>query len=203
MFFFKKKNNISVLFCSVLQFVLFALPLLDTFVKAREAVPKFIEDSHHETDTEQRQIGGLRDRKRIRPPRLSSSESSEDDNLKVNTKKIPSPPPVLVTSKPSVKHVEKKKRLVDQAAESKKIKEQLLQRIKENREILAQRKQKQSPNMSGMTSPWKITNAPHNSPAQKNVISCYLSYLSSICIVTSIYTFCLLPFAGKCIINSK
>lgn len=74
----------SVINCSVVSL------FIDSFVMARTAVPKFLEDSSYDTEKDI-----PKKRKRIRPCRLDSTSSEEDLLVAKRTKaSIPAPPQI-------------------------------------------------------------------------------------------------------------
>ncbi|KAK3911870.1 Sulfite reductase [NADPH] hemoprotein beta-component [Frankliniella fusca] len=162
----------------------------DTFSEARLAVPKFVEDSHYETD---HQDNFVKKRKRIKSRRLIESSSDEEMPIRKGQKSTIPPlpaaashikcPPVLDSDKgkgkdlPSASIVRQgkqgpttRKGSLTKEEQKKLDREQLFQRLKAARDAASAKLKfpvkTKSPAKSPVGSPWKVTKMKTTQPGQ-------------------------------------
>ncbi|XP_034245807.1 uncharacterized protein LOC117647931 [Thrips palmi] len=75
------------------------LRFYETYVKAREALPKFIADSNYDTEVECSLPKGRGKRIRFKPAFLESSDEDEIVPVKKSRQSVPPPPPISTTTK--------------------------------------------------------------------------------------------------------
>lgn len=110
---------------------------------ARSAIPKFIADSNHDTETELSSK-----RRRIRPSRLDSSSSEDDLPVRKRSKAtIPAPPPILSKKVPKAG---RKGQGPSNSELNKLQREEVMRRLAAARAAAAAK-------MAGSKSPWKVT----------------------------------------------